>query len=170
MNQVSERIDPLQGTLHGANRDVMIVFGDVILGSSGSLTVSERSVQLPEIEVVTPSPPWLMAMVEEINAAAQLPSGWDSYGGRRLNVKAAVRAIELLERMGFTGPSPWVSPSHDGGLHLEWDRGTLSVKLDVDEAGDVEVVVDDEDSFSEWTSNALGDEQLEEILQRVTDG
>lgn len=167
MTQVADRIDPLQGTLHGANREVTVLMGDVGFASSGSLTVDA---QAPVIEVIMPSPRWLMAMVDEVNRAAQLPQGWDSYGSPRLNVKAAVRAIELLERLSFSGPSPWISPTSDGGLHLEWDRGALSVKLDMDESGDVEVLVEEGDICAEWTSNAFGDGQLHEVLQRISDG
>lgn len=170
MTQVANRIDPLQGTLHGANREVTVLLDDIVFTVSGSLTVGAATVLTPVIEVVTPSPRWLIAFVDEINIAAQLPQGWDSYGGARLNVKAAVRAIELLERLNFSGPSPWISPSPDGGLHLEWDRGTYSVKLDIDDAGDLEVLVEDGELHQEWTTNAFGDEQLQEALHRVSDG
>jgi hypothetical protein len=170
MTQVSERVDPLLGTLHGVSREVTVVPNHAGLATYGLLAAQVPSESPPVVEVELPSPRWLMAMVDEINVAALLPQDWDSYGGARLIVKAAVRAIELLDRLDFTGPSPWVSPSPDGGLHVEWDRGSLSVQLDVDEAGDVDVLVEEGDSTREWTSNAFGDPELREILRRVSNG
>lgn len=158
--------DALKGTLYGAKHVGVPVTGGIV---QGTLTATHLCPQV-EYTIIEPdgAPPWLQVMVADINRVAQLPPGWDSYGADQLQLKAAIHALELLERMDFGGPAPWVSPSKDGGLHLEWDRGGVGLELEVTDHGDVDVVFEVDGDISEWTTSSLGDEQLRAVLSQIS--
>jgi hypothetical protein len=114
------------------------------------------------------SPAWLQMVVGDINRIALLPYGWDSYGAEQLKQTAAIHAIQLLERMEFGGPAPWVSPTKDGGVHLEWRCSNLGLEIEVTERGEVTAVIEDVGEITEWESGQFGDDQLRNVLRRVT--
>jgi hypothetical protein len=162
-------VDPLKGTLYQTK---------MIPGTSANtgITTQIESVAWTreppkEVEFIIQAgsgPAWLEVMISDINRAAQFPQGWDSYGGNRLKEKAAIHAIELLQTMDFGGPAPWVSPTADGGIHLEWDRHGLGLEIEITEHGRVDVVTDDGE-VREWTTGPFGDDELRLFLRQVTD-
>ena len=138
--------------------------------STGWLTTEQMAPPAPEtweLEVDSFAPPWLEVLVLEINRLSRLPVDWDSYGAARLERKAAEFAIMLLGHMRFGGPAPWVSPTSDGGLHLEWGHEGFGVEVEVSKDGDVEVLVDDHGTMTEWGSTVFGDPELTAALERV---
>jgi hypothetical protein len=156
----------LRGTMFGASRR----FRREADAPTRSLTTEQMASPAPEtweLEVDSFAPSWLELLVLEINGLARLPVGWDSYGAARLERKAAEFAIMLLGHMRFGGPAPWVSPTSDGGLHLEWGRGGFGVEVEVSKDGDVEVLVDDNGAMTEWRSTVFGDAELSAALERV---
>lgn len=158
--------DPLMGTLYGASRRFRRRPDEQLM--NGTLTGHVApSIEYSSIEP-NGSPAWLQVVVADINRIALLPYGWDSYGAEQLKQKAAIHAIELLERMDFGGPAPWVSPTKDGGMHLEWRCPDLGLELEVTEHGDVTVVIEDLGEITEWESGQFGDDQLRHVLRRVT--
>lgn len=163
-------VDPLEGTLY---RRKTIQGTSINTGvTAGLLTVLWNKDPPTEVEfLIDPGsgPAWLKVMISDINRAAQLPQGWDSYGGERLKEKAALHSVELLKRMEFGGPAPWVSPTPDGGIHLEWRSHELGLELDIAEDGDVGVLTEDDGEIREWTTGPFGDDELRDFLKRVTD-
>jgi hypothetical protein len=108
-------------------------------------------------------------MVEAINSAALLADNWDSYGAQRLQEKAALRAIELLERFKFRGPAPAVSPSKNGGIHLEWGRRAFGLELEISDSAEVSVVFETDDGIEEWRLTPVeGGHRLDHALREVT--
>lgn len=122
------------------------------------------------IELHREAPTWLQVVVADINSAALLPYNWDSYGAEPLRRKAALHGLELLQRVDFGGPAPWVAPSPDGGLHLEWSKPGFGLELEISEDGDVEVVFQAGEEITEWRTSVLGDPRLQSALDRVGRG
>jgi hypothetical protein len=112
---------------------------------------------------------WLVELVQNVNAAGRLPSGWDSYGGEQLAPKAAYAALDLLEHIEFRGPAPMVSPSPDGALHLEWSNADLMLAVQVSGGGDVLVLFEEGDAVDEWTTGLYGDDKLRAAVRRLLD-
>src|SRR5664280_167148 len=163
-------VDPLKGTLY---RTKMIPGTATNTGATASIvTISAERKTATEIEFFVDfgsGPAWLEVMIGDINRVAQLPQGWDSYNGDPLKEKAALHSIELLKRMEFGGPAPWVAPTPDGGIHLEWSRQGLGLELEIAEDGVVEVLTEDGGDIREWTTGPFGDDELRAFLGRVTD-
>lgn len=64
-------------------------------------------------------------LADRLDYLMSLPEGWDTYGGHRISQIARWRAIEVISRLlalhrdSETAP-PFISPSPDGGLSIEW--------------------------------------------------
>ena len=172
MTQLDVRspVDPLAGTL---SRGRVIPATSTNTAAVTGIWASLRSGEMPrevevEVELGTGAS-WLQVMIGDINRIAQLPQNWDSYGGERLKEKAARCSIELLQRLEFGGPAPWVSPTPDGDVHLEWTRSGIGLELEISDTGDVNVLVDCDGSIREWTTGPFGDDELQSLLRQVTD-
>lgn len=164
-------VDPLDGTLYCSQRHGRSIYWPPTQAfSAGTLTAARVVTPTEFILLDEAAPAWLQIMVDDINQAATLPRNWDSYGAERLQVKSAIRAIELLDRMGFGGPAPWVAPTKDGGLHMEWVRHDLGLELEVTQEGGVSVVLEQVGEITEWDTSEFGDERLREALRLVTLG
>lgn len=54
----------------------------------------------------------------------RLPPGWDGYGARPVSLSAASRAASVatgaLKLRASALPEPFIAPTPDGGLQLEW--------------------------------------------------
>ena len=157
--------DGIVGTLHG--RWVRAV-PPADLGR-GTLTDDTPMPDVWELPIDGVIAPWLEVLINDINNLALLPEGWDSYGGAPLSQKAALHAVEFLERVDFVGPAPWISPTPDGMLHLEWTYPTLGLELEISDHGDVDVLLNAGDGdLEEWRSSSLGDDdRLKELLSRL---
>src|SRR5581483_3960030 len=145
-------------------------------GSAAVVSVSltedflRHPAQVWEIRLPRAAAPWLAVMVNEINGLAYLDHDWDSYGAQPLSEKAARFAVDLLENVRFGGPAPWVSPTNEGGLHLEWGSvAGIGLEVEVDADGGVGVLFDDNGEMLEWTTTVLGDLQLAAVLRRIAD-
>lgn len=113
-----------------------------------------------------PRPPWLQEFLDGVDRAMRLDDDWDSYGALPLLKQPAVAGFDLLSTLGFGGPAPHVSPTGEGGLHLEWAGGSFGLKLEITPAGRVIAVTDDDGVLQEWTPGP-GDEALRAALRRV---
>jgi len=59
--------------------------------------------------------------LEKIVQLAELPPGWDSFGGPPLQqqaIESALFVLKLAERIGL--PAPHLGPVSGGGIQLEW--------------------------------------------------
>jgi hypothetical protein len=138
----------------------------------GSLTFDERRLHGPEVwqlEATPSAPKWLGSMVADVNRLAHLPNGWDSYGAQRLGVEAAVRCMRILGDLGYRGAAPWVAPTNDGGLHMEWGKSDFGVEVEVHPNEPIVVVVDDAGNIEEWIVTHGLDSRLHNLIRAVED-
>lgn len=68
-----------------------------------------------------PAEPWVEPIVSRLNDFLSLPPNWDSYGAEPVSMVAAQATISLLETiMSPTTPIPYVVPTSNGSIQLEW--------------------------------------------------
>lgn len=66
-------------------------------------------------------PGWFPEFYRSGTRLLDLQPGWDSYGGRRVELEALGRAIVQVVDLNFPGmPAPAVVPLGSGGVQLEW--------------------------------------------------
>lgn len=92
---------------------------------------------------------WVSPLIERANVAINLSPNWDSYGALPLDRRSAIIGIQILVDSGFPGPTPWLSPTPDGGLHLEWESSGVTLEFEVDPDGEVSVMIDDGNDLEE---------------------
>jgi hypothetical protein len=115
-------------------------------------------------------PTWTTPVADEIERLACLPEGWDSYGARPLQFKAALLGVELLTGLCNGGiPRPHMSVTPDGGLQAEWSRDQRDVVLEITPDAEITASVVDGEAINQWSS-AMVDERLQQAISRLLDG
>ncbi len=77
-------------------------------------------------------PEWARSAVKDLLELLNLRPGWDSYGGRPIDVKAVDKAVSLLiELMNDDSPAPAVVPTPMGGVQLEWHQRGIDLEIEV---------------------------------------
>jgi hypothetical protein len=124
-------------------------------------------------EKSAPMPPELS---ERLNRLATLPQNWDSYGAVPMHPKTMNRVrsvlLEILALGGEGLPLPFIAPSPDGGIELEW-KTTSNKELMLDippvEGHMAFLLVEPTDSGDEQeTEGKIGDlYTLEEVVRRL---
>jgi hypothetical protein len=107
---------------------------------------------------------------------ARLPQNWDSYGASPINPEAIQKARGILRSVfalgGTSIPLPFVAPSPDGGIELEW-KTTSNKELMLDippvEGHMAFLLVEPTDSGDEQeTEGKIGEPYtLEEVVRRL---
>jgi hypothetical protein len=99
-------------------------------------------------------PDWVGTVAQRLAQLEQLRPGWDSYGGRPLNRRHSVQALNFLGQVMADGTSiPDVVPLADGGVQLEWRRPGLEVDfVSDDESEKPLLLVSENQQTTEYTS------------------
>jgi hypothetical protein len=121
---------------------------------SRPVTVVQQTLTHAEIHSIKrialqPSP--FAPAVSRIDAFADLPAGWDSYGARPITREAADISRAILYRLheaalerGTIALAPYhVAPSPDGGVAIEWRRDGRSIELWITPTGSLTAAIDD---------------------------
>lgn len=76
---------------------------------------------------------WLPEVLEQLNAIASLPDGWDSHGAPAPDVRKVEAAGGLIVCLAEASdlPKPYVNPTRNGGVQFEWEVGSRYFELDV---------------------------------------
>lgn len=161
----------LDGTLFGSSRSRSRPASTPTYIPAGTLFGDEFSpaVAQTRVDVGSFTAPWMQSFERDVNRLATLRRNWDTYGGAPLREKAVLKTLELLTGLGFEGPAPWLSPTPDGGLHLEWNQHGIEVSLDVDDSGSLEVVLERDGVLTEWTTTTWDrdDRRLADALAQI---
>jgi len=99
-------------------------------------------------------PPWVQLAVQRLRTVADLPPGWSGAGGPPVESRLFPRAFELIHELMPEGgnPSyvPYIVPTVDGGLQLEWHRDGFDLEIEISSAGDVWVEHSRLDGTEAW--------------------
>lgn len=124
-------------------------------------------------EKSSPLPPELS---DRLNRLATLPQNWDSYGAAPISPEAIQTARGILRSVfalgGTSIPLPFVAPSPDGGIELEWKTTSnkeLMLEIPPMEGWIGFLLVELNDSGDEQeTEGKIGDlYTLEEVVRRL---
>jgi hypothetical protein len=90
------------------------------------------------------TPAWEREIVSTLCRYLELPTGWDSYGGRPLRYDTGMFALQVLSSiMTESIPLPSVVPVGCGGVQFEWHQNGLDVELYIAAPYDCELSVYD---------------------------
>ena len=85
-----------------------------------------------------PFPKPVLNAVRSLIEFADLPSDWNSYGGRRLSANAVPTVLHLVVRGHQSADVPRMHPLPDGGVGLTWRRGECELEFAVAADGSIE--------------------------------
>jgi hypothetical protein len=108
---------------------------------------------------------WLQEVSEQIQAIADLPDNWDSYGASRANaqiLKSAhglIRALSCVEGVS----KPHINPTPDGGIQFEWESRSKYFEVEVVAERAARFLFRDDDLGIEEEGNVFVGESLATI-------
>lgn len=67
-------------------------------------------------------PKWLGIVDDRMEEFLELDDNWNSYGAKRINEEIPPKALRLLLKIDSSDtPEPFVAPTPDGGIDIEWN-------------------------------------------------
>lgn len=124
---------------------------------------TQSSIPIADDNVIN-VPPTLTWLATELFEMANLPVGWNSYGGIAVTFKAVAEVIRLLGSVGWDEPRPTVSPMARGGVHLEWGSDDDSVEINVASDGVTTALIDVNGEMQELSITNAQDPNLQGVL------
>lgn len=95
-------------------------------------------------------PPWFHAARRKIDSLSRLPTGWDGYGSPALGRSACETALLFLRSLSVHWlPEPWIGPTADGGIQVEWNLPLRAIEL-IFRDGEISSVV----KIGDWIGQA----------------
>lgn len=81
--------------------------------------------------------PWTDAVGRALRRLQELPPGWDSYGGHRIQERAVYSAVNILSAIAADPhlPQPSIVPTSVGGIQIEWHRLGVDLELEISPSG-----------------------------------
>jgi hypothetical protein len=106
----------------------------------------------------------------QLREAEQLAEGWDGYGAHPITSKAIETARNILSRADSWNVLPFVSPTRDGGVGMEWPLdGGKELLLEVSRDAEISflLVVSGPDGEEEKEGALCGNRELNECLREA---
>jgi hypothetical protein len=95
----------------------------------------------PDPTTIAPLSPKLVpiyqAALATLTSYAALPPNWDHEGGTPMTSGAQATGIVMLNALASENIVPQIAPLSDGGLLIEFTRGSVELTLDVEATGAV---------------------------------
>ena len=115
-------------------------------------------------------PVWLSDALEQLQAIATLPDGWDSYGAPAPDTDKVESAWSLLFCLCVNTdlPQPFVNPTRNGGVQFEWEAGSRYFELELVDEGAAAYLYCDTAAQVEETGSIFQDgDLLEPVRERI---
>lgn len=77
-------------------------------------------------------------LLQRVSSFVTLERGWDEEGGEPIDASAVQRAYSFLSRLSVTW-LPWVAPTTDGGVRVEWEANESFLMIQFEPEGHAEV-------------------------------
>jgi hypothetical protein len=82
--------------------------------------------------IMSNEPLWLRATVSQLEEILSLDENWDSYGAEPVSFENAEYAVRLLDFVaGLATPAPFIAPTPEGSVQLEWHRAGIDLEVEV---------------------------------------
>lgn len=80
------------------------------------------------------NPSWLPAALRELSSFAELRPNWDGYQAAPVGLSAIATAARVLRGLPPSLRRPTLTPTAEGGISLQWQRGGHDFSLEVTES------------------------------------
>ena len=131
--------------------------GAVTLPDSGMLVHSEPRVIVRlgniqiELDTIEQFGGWVKPTLEALDSKLQLTPNWDSHGALLIDKRRVLDAIDVLFRtMSSDTEAPWVVPTTDGGIQLEWHREDEDLEVEISGGEDASIYFHSTGTGEEW--------------------
>ena len=114
--------------------------------------------------------PWFDEIFTRFRTLLELGENWNGYGEKAVHGNAVKRALNVLEAIGTEGPGPWVVPTFEGGLQLEWIGNKYEIEVDIPPEGSASVLIVDPNNTE--TEHSVGSQSeiwatLRELITEI---
>lgn len=86
---------------------------------------------------------WFQPTLDRMLGFLSLGENWNGYGELPIHESAVKRAVDVLNEVCTTGPSPIVVPTSDGGIQIEWRTGGFEIEVEIPPSGPAEILIVD---------------------------
>ena len=94
---------------------------------------------------------WVRPTVEALNSKLQLLPNWDSHGALPIDEQRVDDAIKVLSgTMSGNSEVPWVVPTTDGGIQLEWHREGEDLEVEISGTRTASIYFHNANTGEEW--------------------
>ena len=125
--------------------------------AKGQATENERTRRIREME----------AMFKEF---AELPDGWDSYGGLPISEKAIEKTRRILVAgLDLGMPESWTAPGGHGGTGLEWETDYARLFVNVSPVRETKYLLTVKGDKPSQESGVLDEDNLNSVLRQFQD-
>lgn len=117
-----------------------------------------------------PLPRWARSVVERLLMLHDLDKNWDAEGALEVSRTSIEHALEALVFLGGDIPPPFIAPTVEGGVQLEWHGRDLWLEIEFTPTGSALLAVEVPNDSIDWEGQ-LGrlselDEALREAIRR----
>lgn len=114
-----------------------------------------------------PFPPTVLEAIKQLYAIYGLEDGWDSYGGKKLDLAVVEPTLKLIFAGHQRGYCHRLIPLSDGGVGLRWEANGKEIEIDVSVGGAFEITVEDLASGDISEPRAGNPAEVHRILELV---
>ena len=112
--------------------------------------------------------PWFHPTLSQLAKFLSLGDDWDGYGAKATHEGAVKRAVAVLNTVCPAGPEPWVVPTSDGGVQIEWASNGLEIEIEVSPTGPAQIlIVEPSGEESEMPAFSNSTEIWEQLHDRI---
>lgn len=115
-------------------------------------------------------PAWLFPTLKAMAGVLALPSNWDSYGARPMDLGAFSTALRTLDRvMGKDTLAPTVVPTAEGGIQFEWHTHGIDLEIEIPPVGPSYASFQNRQDNTEWEGDlSINLERLRDVMSRLS--
>ena len=145
-----------------ATAEALLSDGDVFRSGVGVETLSDSGLlggsrpkkvfRFNNIEIeADDSKEWVQPTIEALYSKLRLPPNWDSHGALPIDEQRVADAIKVLSgTMSGNSEVPWVVPTTDGGIQLEWHREGEDLEVEISGTRTASIYFHNANTGEEW--------------------
>ena len=123
----------------------------MLVHSEPRVTVRLSNIQIEQLGRNEHFGGWVRPTLEALDSKLQLAPNWDSHGALPIDKRRVFNAIRVLfSTMSSDTEAPWVVPTTDGGIQLEWHREDKDLEVEISGGGDASIFFHNARTGEEW--------------------
>ncbi len=111
----------------------------------GTINIFAKKQIVYRIRIGSEVPDWIHNVIAKLNEFLTLEENWDSYGAEKIDVNSTIFVFEMLtELIKIDITEPFIFPSNDGGIQMEWHKADVDFEIKINPDRNVEFLFDDD--------------------------